>query len=323
MPLPTGYVQQGLWVCTTAGGASVPVTAGSVTLPDSAASVPTSAVTCRVTNRLATGSLQINKVVDAPPGAYVGGATKTFSGTYDCGTGFTGTFTTLTTATPVTISNIPANRTCTVTETPPTGGLLNASYAWGTPTFSPQPVTIADQATAVVTITNPVVQRFGTFSLTKVVSGPGGFTGGPARVFPVNYSCTLTNGPTTAGTLNLTLAQAVSPATPIPAGSVCTFAETLTNNEGDFSDPSYVWSGFSVTPSTVTIGDGTTGSVTLTNTYIREFGSLAVAKVVNGAGYVGGTGPNFTIGYDCAPPFAGTVTVAAGGTVTIPGLPAG
>ena len=72
----------------------------------------------------------------------------------------------------------------------------------------------------------------------------------------------------------------------------------------------------------MTIGDGTTATVTLTNTYIREFGSLAVAKVVSGDGYIGGTGQNFTIGYDCGSAFTGTVTVAAGGSVTIPGLPA-
>ena len=48
------------------------------------------AVTCTVTNRLAPGSLQISKVVDAPAGAYTGGTTKTFAGTYNCGTGFSG-----------------------------------------------------------------------------------------------------------------------------------------------------------------------------------------------------------------------------------------
>ena len=206
---------------------------------------------------------------------------------------------------------------------PPTGGLLNASYAWGPPTYSTQPVTIADQATAAVTITNHVLQKFGTFSLTKVVSGPpGGYTGGHGRVFPVSYSCTLTNGPTTTGTLNLTVAQAVSPSTPIPAGSVCTLTETLTNNAGDFSDPSYVWTGFTVSPTTVTIGDGTTANVTMTNTYIRQFGSLTIAKVVSGAGYIGAREP-FTVGYDCGSGFGGTRTVAAGGSVTIPGLPAG
>ncbi|MET0864942.1 MAG: DUF5979 domain-containing protein, partial [Nakamurella sp.] len=139
----TGYVQDGSWACQTGAGATVPVTAGSVTLANSATGAA-AAVTCTIANRFATGSLQISKVVDAPAGAYTGGTSKTFAGSYDCGVGSSGTFTTLTTANPVTINNIPAGRTCTVTENPPTGGLANASYAWGNATYSPQPVTITD-----------------------------------------------------------------------------------------------------------------------------------------------------------------------------------
>ena len=243
---------------------TVPVSAGAVTLADAAASPATANVTCTATNRLATGSLRISKVVDDPNGGYTGAANKTFSGTYNCGTGSTGTFTTLTTATPVTIAGIPAGRTCTVTENTPTDGLLNASFAWAAPTFSTQPVTIADQATATVTITNHVVQQFGTFSVTKVVRGPdgttAGYTGGTTRVFPVGYSCALTNGPTTSGTLNLTLTQAVSPAAPIPAGSSCTLTETLTTQPGDFADPSYVWGPPTITPASFAIGNSTTAT---------------------------------------------------------------
>ena len=62
-------------------------------------------------------------------------------------------------------------------------------------------------------------------------------------MFPVAYACTLTNGPTTTGTINLTTAQAVYADTPIPTGSVCSFTETLAVQDGDFSDPSYVWTG--------------------------------------------------------------------------------
>ena len=135
-----------------------------------------------------------------------------------------------------------------------------------------------------------------------MVSGPGGYTGGTARVFPVNYTCTLTGGPTTTGTLNVTPAQAVS-RTDIPTGSVCTFTETLTAQPGDFADPSYVWAGATIDPPTVTIGDNTTAEVTMTNTYTREFGSLVIAKVVEGGGYIGGTGANFTVRYDCGSGF--------------------
>ena len=185
----------------------------------------------------------------------------------------------------MTIAGIPAGRTCLVTETPPTGGLANASFAWGTPTYSTQPVTITDQGTATVTITNTVVQNFGTFSVTKTVQNAvpdgGGYVGGTTRVFPLAYSCTLTGGPTTTGSIDLTLGQAASPATSIPTGSVCTFTETLTAQPGDFADPSYVWRGATVTPTTVTIGASTTVTLGVTNTYTRQFGSLQLTKVVD------------------------------------------
>ena len=269
----------------------MPVTNGSVTLADSAATATTSAVTCRVTNRLATGSLQINKVVDAPPGAYTGGTTKTFSGSYNCGTGFTGHVQHVDHGVAggdrqhPRESHVHRHR-----ERRRPAGSLNASYAWGTPTYSTQPVTIADQATAAGHHHQP-----GRAAVRHVLAHQGGRRAGRLHGrhrpgVPGQLHVHARNGPTTSGTLNVTLAQAVSPATPIPAGSVCSFTETLTDNAGDFSDPSYVWTGFTVSPTTVTIGDGTTATVTLTNTYVREFGSLAIAKVVSGDGYLGGTG---------------------------------
>ena len=83
-----------------------------------------------------------------------------------------------------------------------------------------------------------------------------------------------------------------------------------------------MWAGFSVTPTTFTIGDGTTATVTVTNTYVREFGSLTVAKVVSGNGYIGEAEQDFTVEYECGSEFTGSVTVADGGSVTITGLPA-
>jgi hypothetical protein len=317
----TGYVQVGPWVCRTAAGTTVTVTNGNVTLADSAAATTSANVTCTVTNRLSTGSLRISKVVDDPFGGFTGGSSKTFSGSYDCGTGFTGRFTTLTTATPYVVGNIPTGRTCTVTEDAPTGGLLNASFSWTTPVFTSQPVTINDSSFADVTITNPVVQKRGAFTVRKSISGPGGYIGGTDRVFPVPYNCTLTNGPTTAGSLDVTPATPAT-RTDIPTGSVCSFTETLNVEDGDFVDPSLVWDTSSFLPQTVTIGDNTTVETTVTNTYKQEFGSLVVAKVVEGAGFLGGTGEVFTIRYDCGAPNVGQVTLAAGASRTIANLPA-
>ncbi|WP_243074349.1 DUF5979 domain-containing protein [Microbacterium sp. SS28] len=308
----TGFVQVGNWTCT-AGATSFPVTAeGIVTLPDLPAGT---IVTCAVVNRQSTGSLRISKVVDDPLGGYTGGTSKTFSGTYDCGAGASGTFSTLTTAAPVTIAGIPSGRVCSVSENPPTGGLLNASFAWGAPDYSTQPVTIADQQTATVTVTNRVEQLFGAFSVIKAVDGPGGYSGGSDRVFPVSYTCTLTNGPTSSGTLSVTTAAAVSPGSPIPAGSVCTFSESLTSQSGDFSDPSFAWTGSSIAPASITVGVDATAAVTVTNTYARETGELIIAKVVDGEGFIG-AGEPFVVLYDCGVA-QGQVTLAAGGSVSV------
>lgn len=258
-------------------------------LTDSAAGDPKAAVTCTVTNRFATGTLRIAKVVSDPLGGYIGGSAKPFSGTYTCGSADPVEFSTLTTATPVTIAGIPAGANCTVTEKPPTGGLANASFGWGPATFSGQPATIAAGQTATVTITNPVVQNTGSFSVAKVIRGPGGYVGGSDRVFPVAYRCALAGGPTSSGTLDVTTGGAVSPADPIPTGSVCTFTETLATQPGDFAgnDPSYSWTGSAFSPTSVTIGDGTVATVTVTNSYTRSFGRLTIAKNVDGDGYLG------------------------------------
>ena len=68
----TGYVQVGDWSCQRAGGGAVTVTGGTVTLTDVAATAATANVTCTATNRLATGSLRISKLVDAPAGGLHG-----------------------------------------------------------------------------------------------------------------------------------------------------------------------------------------------------------------------------------------------------------
>ncbi len=319
----TGYTQVGAWSCTTGAGTAIPVTGSTVTLPNSAPGSQPDAVTCTVTNRQATGTLEIAKTVDGPSGAFTGGSGKSFTGTYSCGTGFTGSFS-VSIGTPFQATGIPAGRSCTVTEDPPTGGLANASYAWAPATYSTQPVTITADTTARVTISNQVIQRTGTFAISKTITGPGGYVGGPGRVFPVAYRCTLTGGPTTSGTLNLASGQPVSPASAVPTGSVCTLTETLTATPTDFVDPSYVWGSTTVTPNNFIVGDGTTAQVTVTNTYTRQTGSLVLAKVVTGDGYTGGTGANFLVGYDCGNGFTGTRRLANGGSgVTIDNLPAG
>ena len=54
--------------------------------------------------------------------------------------------------------NIPVGTTCTITEDPPVGGLIDGSFAWGaTPGVQPVTITASGQVVA-VTLTNDVVR---------------------------------------------------------------------------------------------------------------------------------------------------------------------
>lgn len=313
---PVGYVPVGGWSCTGSGGT---LDGTRLTIADSAN------VTCTVTNRQAVGSLQIKKVVNGPASG-APSPTYAFRGSYDCGTGFSGTFSTLTTASPVTIANIPAGSSCTVTETPPTGssGLADSSYTWvGTPSYDPsQSVTIADQATSTVTITNSFVQNTGTLILAKAVqprdgTDQTGYTGGTSRTFPIRYTCTIGGTTVASGSRDVTTGAPVT-VSGIPATSSCAVAETLTEQTGDFADASYAWDGSTNDgPKTVPV-DGS-ATVTTTNYFAKLTGRLTIVKRVQGDGYTGGTDPHFAIDWNCGSA-KGTVTLAKDGseTVTVP-----
>ena len=304
----TGYVP-GTWTCTAGT-----LVGSQLTLADG------QNATCTINNRYATGNFTIRKLVDDPNGGYTGGTSKTFTGTYSCANGASGTFS-VTIATTWTSGQLPAGVTCTVTETAPTGGLLNASFVWGPAGYSPAggQVTIADNATQAVVITNPVVQQFGRVSVSKVVtprSGTpaAGYTGGTARTFPVAYSCVLTNGPTLTGTVTVTTG---TPATinNIPTGAVCSFTETQTAQAGDFLDASYAWDGYAFSPTTVTVGNNTTVSTTVTNYFVQRRATLTLAKVLDGGGYIG-TGTPFVLNWACGTE-SGSVNLAPGGSQTV------
>lgn len=307
------------WVGTTG------VFAPSATLTIGASNAPVN-VTLTNTYKRNFGQLKITKTVDAPTGAFTGGNTMAFKGSYNCGAGdlpYTVTINNSFTS----VKNIPAGAVCTVREDKPSTGLLNASYQWSDPTFAPATVTVLKDGTGIIAITNHVVQNTGNFSIQKKITGPNGYTGAATREFSVDYKCTLPNGPAINGTLPVTTQSAkISPN--IPAGYACALTEAaLSTQKGDFADSSYEWlapTAASFAPgNTVTIGTNTTVDVVLTNSYTRHFGSLNLKKIVAGSGYSGGTAENFTVNYDCGGSYKGTVKLAAGTAgKTIPDLPA-
>jgi hypothetical protein len=84
----------------------------------------------------------------------------------------------------------------------------------------------------------------------------------------------------------------------------------------------YTWGTPTVTPDHVVIADKTsTFTLTVANSISRDHGSLVLAKTLTG-GPSGYTGP-FTINYNCGAGFTGSVTVSAGSSQAINGIPTG
>ena len=189
-------------------------------------------MTCTVTNRFQTGSLAITKTVtSSPAGGYAQGTALAFTAQYSCVSGSAAPLVGTATVRPnavngqagaaVTIPNLPAGASCTITElNPPTGatGLVNSSWAWGTPVVGPpQTVTIPVNATATVNITNPVTQQTGELQITKTITPRDGtpavgYTGGSGRTFSAGYSCSI--GATVVASGQATISTAPPPRSP-------------------------------------------------------------------------------------------------------------
>ncbi|AYF99218.1 DUF5979 domain-containing protein [Protaetiibacter intestinalis] len=250
-PAQYGFVQLGNWACND-GPTSLPVVADVVSL------VEETSVTCTATVRQSSGAITISASVDDPGSVYIGGSTKTFSGRYDCGGGYTGTFSTLTTAAPVTVTGIASGRTCAVVANRPSGSLLTTlgDVEWGDPVV-PIPVVVTDQGTSAL----PIVYRplaVDTVEVSGVVDGPGGYTGGTGRAFPIAFTCADVSGTTMSGTASLDLTGPL--ALRLPEGSTCTLSATASYLAGDFDASSYVWTAAAqVSPATFAVPE--TGGV--------------------------------------------------------------
>ncbi|QKJ18152.1 DUF5979 domain-containing protein [Microbacterium hominis] len=315
---PTGY-SAGTWSCENGS-----ITGSRVTLERGANAV------CTIVNTSAppTGSLTVTKAITGPDGGFTGDDATPFHGAYRCDGADAVAFT-VSRGTPFVSPPLPAGASCVVTETPPTGSLLDGSFSWQPAAFVPTSATaeIPSGGTATVAITNSFIQR-GSIEVRKIVEPrPGtpavGYTGGAARVFPVTYECTLGGVTVAGGALELTTTGSAI-VWDLPTGASCAFDETLAPAAGDFANDTYQWDGSSWSEQTVPVpGSTTPASTTLTNFFTRLTGELVLTKNVLGDGFTGGTSAVFEIAYDCGAGFSGTRTLAAGASTTVTGIPAG
>jgi LPXTG-motif cell wall-anchored protein len=259
------------------------------------------------------GSFQVNKEVTGATEGYVLGSSFTVS--YSCTNGASGSLT-LQDGQTDSVANLPVGTQCTLSEIskPATSG---PSYVWGTESWSPSNVvTVAAATVAKATLTNPLEQIRGGFSVTKQVTGvTAGYV--PGSTFTVAYDCD--NG--TSG--SFTVADGTTgQVSGLPTGTECTLSEV---SKPATSGPSYAYGPEVFSPSNVvTIGEDTVTQVTLTNPIERLLGAIEVTKSISGAtaGYVAGSAFGFEL--DC--PSIGldqSFTLEAGDSRSFDDLPLG
>lgn len=237
---------------------------------------------------------------------------------------------------PVTVSDqgnttveVPLGSTnCSAIEAAPTGGLVDGSYAWGTPTYAPASVAQVGVNGATITVSNPITRVYsGNLTITKVVNDPGSVVANDFS-YSGTWACRYGTDAPVTGTWSATGAGPATvegiPASGLLIGSACTLTENAL--DAPSVDPSYSWKAAEFTEAVVAENGA---ALTVTNTVQRNTGSFTIAKEITGE--TGGYGPlrgAFTVDYSCrydpnGPEVTGTVSLNPGGSVTVDGIPLG
>lgn len=318
-------------------GVSYTVNGGSANSQSAQFTIPVGGATVQVnaTNTISrkTVNLTVTKTVVAPDGGFVD-AGMAFPVTVTCDNVALGTKN-LTNGGSATWAG-DLGSTCSASEAQVTGGLADASFAWGPVDVNPSSVTLDSvNGQYSIAVTNTVTRVYGQIALRKVFDN-GGFSGivPNTQEYTGTWSCTYGNQPAVTGTWS---ALAAHPATMtgdynhILLTSSCTATEDALGAPS--SDPSFSWATPVVTGVPSLSGDAAANTMVVTNTLTRQTGSLDVSKALTGetAGYTPGEGfTGFAVGVQCSYPGVEGVmqnqafVVPGGGAVSlITGVPAG
>ena len=182
--------------------------------------------------------------------------------------------------------DIPANSSCTVTETQDGSNTVVSVVVTG----SGQTVTVPAGGTATADLSDDYTLNPGSLIVSKTITGPAAGLQGQVTI---SVSCDGTALPdfvipagTAAGTVSNTY-------TGIPAGSVCTVIETQ-DGSSDTVAVATVGSG-----QEVTVPAGGTATATITDTYTNAPGELVVNKTITGE--AAGLQGQVTISVACTP----------------------
>ncbi len=286
-------------VVTTIDGSPVTITAGGATVD----------VTDTYTS--APGSLTVTKTIDGPAAGSQGEITIHV----DCGADVPIPDITIpagaTAPPPVTIPNIPAGTSCTVTET----------QDGSTPTVvvdvdpETQTVTIPAGGTADAAITDTYSLRPGSLLVTKTIDGPAAGRQGQITIHVECDGIALTPDFVIDAGATGTHTHTYDP---VPAGAVCTVTEP---GNGSSATVSVV----TVISPPVTIPPGGPETADVADTYTLVPGSLTVTKAIEGPS--AGAQGEIIIGVTCGDLVLPEFIIPAGATgpqsKTYPDLPAG
>ncbi|MGB8858315.1 MAG: DUF5979 domain-containing protein [Ilumatobacteraceae bacterium] len=276
-----------------------------------------------------TATITVAKTVSGETAGLPAGATFDFTATCSL-TGFADIVRTATAVVAgsgaVTIvAGAPVGWSCQLSEDVP--ALADASYAWGTPVWSPSSTVAVTTAGATYarSVDNPISRVTGTLRITKALAGTPADAVTAAAVFTGTYSCTYgTVGYTGTWSAKIGEVAALTPTTggaAIPVTASCSITENAPS-DALLVDASWSWNAPVVAPATATItGARTPASFTVTNSAHRVFGSLSVSKAFEG---VGGLRTDAQVGgsWSCTWDTTGTdsgrwVLPAAGGTAVL------
>ncbi len=116
------------------------------------------------------GSFKITKTTNNPDGATLPSA---FTGTYDCGTGYTGNWS-VANGGSQTVTGIPTGNTCSVVETAPAA---IPGYTWAAATYTPSSIVISSKGgTFEIVVGNSITRDRGTLTIVKKVINDNGGT---------------------------------------------------------------------------------------------------------------------------------------------------
>ena len=295
-----------------------------------------------VTNELfQDGRFRISKLVTGSAAASVANSQSfTVEYTYP-GLATPGTLTVAKNGTSSLSAPIPYGTTVTLSEITPTGA--PADVQWNTPTWAQvaaqsngtvtdngdgtASITIDDNATLNVVLTNPTTRLFGDFSVTKVIGADAAASVPSDFEFTIQYSI---DGGTTWIDRTVTKASPTTTVTGLPAGTTVLVREVAPGAAApdvQWGTPVFSGTGVTVTPTggSFDIAAGSTRAVTLTNPTTRLYGQFSITKsVTGGATDLLENGTEFTVEYTypgLATPT--TVELENGEIYTSPNIPLG